>query len=791
MKIALTFLIAFALHAQPTTGTWTHVTTATGYTSAEVMGYEATQYISTINAHCYLGSYKLQTTSEANTAVTCYSYAYNRWDILQHNGYWRGTHNAVAGHSQQAFAYDSLRDSIWYEGDGASASEPGNGTDAHWFQVDIAGLSGRERQTALMPWMGGAGTAVSSCTYDSANDKVLCFGINNSLSSFDPTTNAWTIPTVSSGSAPSYSDWNTALVYDVDNGKAYLYGGLLPSIYSVKCDQAACTSVTWVNITTTCSGAGCVSTHPATRTRVAMAYSPVDHILLMAAGADNGTGASTGFTDTWIFDPATAIWTQQSPGASYTNPGGAVQVFDRMSFDSDSNVFVMVVNTGGFAQTIYVFPYSAATHNFGYASPTIATPAASLNVNGQPPSAATQTWAYDAIFAAGASNLYAGWVESGNNADNTVCGANNHAMVVAGTTLAGLAQLGTCLSISSLNSGTSDSSRLQLAEVNGTLWESHEEYRSSGISAAQAKSYSAGSWSGGPVGCIQGSCAFGASGAIRQFPAALIAVGTVPTLAAIESNSNHNASASREQYLYIQQYTGSWSQLGTGIMNINAVGTGTRANAAALATDGTNPAACWTEDSQGSTDRVAFTITPQLYCKSWNGSTWAQLGSTSLNQSTSAWAYDPAMTYMAGNYYIAWVERSTAGVNKLYVCKWTGSACTLLGGGALNINTSTGWATHPSLANDGTNVYLSWEEQTNLGQHPQGYIKKWGGATWAQVGNAIASDTTNGSVYDMHMAILGQYVFASWSEQSLRNLRQVYARQVNGDVWPLPSPVFR
>jgi hypothetical protein len=141
------------------------------------------------------------------------------------------------------------------------------------------------------------------------------------------------------------------------------------------------------------------------------------------------------------------------------------------------------------------------------------------------------------------------------------------------------------------------------------------------------------------------------------------------------------------------------------------------------------------------------------------------------------------MTYMNGKYYIGWVERTTAGANKLYVCRWDGSTCTLLGSGALNVNAATGWAAHPSLATDGTTLYVAWEEQSALGQKSMGYVKSWNGTAWAQVGGALNADAVAGSVAGISLAVVQGAPTAIWGELTYGNLRQIYTKQWNGNAW--------
>jgi len=507
------------------------------------------------------------------------------------------------------------------------------------------------------------------------------------------------------------------------------------------------------------------------------------------------------YFDTWLFDPVALAWKQQSPPTPYANNANN-PTFDRLTYDADSNVFLLMAsggansyadgNYGAYTVQMWAYAYTAAA-NYGRSATTFNPPAGSMNrVN---PASVTQSWAMDPAIAASGSMTYAGWIETGAPFDTSSCGLH-HPYIQSGssitswTSLPGGSQAAACAAIDpepSTSPSYADASKLRLAVVNGTLWEAHEKWNNSNISSsAWAKSWNGSAWVGGAVGCFFAAC----STNLPQNPQALIADGATPTIAVIEEN--HNVFVP-EGYLYVAQWNGSkWAALGA---KLNVGGTGSRALFATLASNGTNPAACWSEEVSSS--RSTVTTTPQIQCAQWNGSAWARFGTASLNRSASSWAYSPSMTYLAGKFYIGWVERTTAGANKLYVCRWDGSTCTLLGGAAQNMNTSTGWASHPSLATDGTNLYVAWEEQAGTGAKSIGYVKQWDGSAWSQVGGALNADPILGSVAGISLTVVQGAPTAIWTELTYGNLRQVYAKQWNGSSWigttgsstPPPSPL--
>ena len=290
----------------------------------------------------------------------------------------------------------------------------------------------------------------------------------------------------------------------------------------------------------------------------------------------------------------------------------------------------------------------------------------------------------------------------------------------------------------------------------------------------------------GWIGCFTRTCNYTASyPKINQYTQGLIAIGSTPTAAVIEQDRNTNA---RETYLYvIQPSSGQWSALGSTILNINAIGSGTSVNSATIATDGTNPAACWSEQINNPANLVQVTTTPQIQCSKWSGSSWVRMGSASLSQSTSDWAYNPSLSYYAGAFYVAFTERSITGWPNLYVKVFNSGSNTwsIVGSGSLNANTSTGIAYHPSLATDGTTLYLAHEEQSAIGQNALGYINATTGSVWSTLASSIAASPSSGSIEDIGIVAVSGTVTAVWTEILSGTLRQTYSQQ-----FPTTTPTF-
>ena len=753
---------------------------------AQIVGFDKLTYVNSRKIHCIFGNYHQALSSEPDSATVCFSYAENRWFVLQKNGVWHSDHMGEAGHSVGVWTYVSDQDTVVSMTDSSGSSSPAEAWLGHWWWFDVGGLTGRDKTFSPRP-LPGITVPQSAMVYDSFNQKLVLFpDYNGVVQVCSMITNSCSAP-ATSGTAPG-NLFNLSMAYNSTDHKVYVFGGSQNDTYTFNVATNA-----WTKQTTTCSGVDCTSNKPPAREAAGFAYSPVDNIFLMAGGVFGGIASGTALTDTWVFNPSTLQWVEQSPAGAYSN-SSVSPTFDRLTYDADSNVFILMAAGGAapyadgswnsYTAQVFAYAYSAALNYERTTVPRLP-PTGSLN-RIAPSSATNQSWAFDPTLAASGSTLYAGWVETGAPFDSSSCGGADHPYVQSispNGTWAGLpagSMAAACASIDPDANQNTQASSVKLAVVNGTLWEVHEKWNISGVSSsAWARQWNGTAWNGGQVGCFTGAC----SGILPQRPQGLIAVGSTPTLAVIEYD---RSKFMPEGYVRVAQWNGTaWVSLGTSALNVNAPGSGTRAGFATVASDGTNPAVCWTEEVNSTQDRRTTNTTPQLQCKSWNGSQWIRFGSSSLNQSASSWANSPAMTYLGGKYYIAWTERTATGVNKLYFCRWDGSSCTLLGGGPLNINATTGWATHPQLANDGTNVYLSWEEQSDLGQPALAYVKQWNGSAISQVGGVLNADPINGSVEGLTVVTVQGIPTAIWGELIYGNLRQVYLKQWDGTNWTM------
>lgn len=183
--------------------------------------------------------------------------------------------------------------------------------------------------------------------------------------------------------------------------------------------------------------------------------------------------------------------------------------------------------------------------------------------------------------------------------------------------------------------------------------------------------------------------------------------------------------------LYVKMETGdnlgTWTQLGTTSLNINA---GNSAFTPSIAQDSNGyPYVAWTEGWQ-------------VYIKHWNSTTntWDLLGDVTgtlkAKLSSPYPAYvggeqEPSISVgVDGTLAIAYTD-NTSGTSRLLVKKWTGSAWVDVGTLPLNIDPSHN-AYRPSLAVYSANLmYVAWEE--NNGTYYEVNVKKWDGTSWTRL----------------------------------------------------------
>jgi gliding motility-associated-like protein len=220
-------------------------------------------------------------------------------------------------------------------------------------------------------------------------------------------------------------------------------------------------------------------------------------------------------------------------------------------------------------------------------------------------------------------------------------------------------------------------------------------------------------------------------------------------------------------YEYVAKWNGtSWTELGTGSNSLKANNTILSIKADAKGNiyaagyftnamgykyvakwDGTS----WTELGTGPTGlnsnyaifSLAIDAAGTIYAAGdnvfkWDGSKWVQLGTGANALKIKYWPIHSLISDASGNLYAAGTYNYSNAISS--VAKWDGTSWSELGSGtnALNAN-STIW----SLAIDAAgNIYAGGAFSNNA--NGQGYVARWDGLSWSEVGTGANSLNANG-----------------------------------------------
>jgi hypothetical protein len=740
--------------------TW--VMTPTDGFPTEVVGYDNLIYASGIKKFVMWENYH-NLTSESNEAMLAYDFGMNRWDVWGLTGNFHSEDLPESGHEVGMLQYDPNQN-IFINYCCHSGSQ-GYERPEHTWAYDPVGRVGRDLQPPTMPGL----TSEAQAAFDSADNVYVLFDRGAGTWIYYPATNSWT-KMAPKGTPPTTSGYFGAMAYDSANNKLYLFGGNLNTgVFTNDLYAYDVPSNTWTKLTP--SGA-----LPSAREWAGFAYDSKDNVFLLFGGQNSAI-----LTDSWIYDPAANSWSQLSPAAS--PPIASQPVYQRLAYDPDDNVFVMVWSGSGgyangpslgYAAQTWFFRYKGSGPNIGAVKSTFAPTAGGVNRN-------ADAWANEPILASSGESLYAGWIETGKPFD-TGNGYYPHAYASQLTASGWSAMGASYLALDSELSGYDEAHAPSLAVVGGTPWLSWYKTNNSGNlvpNSLYAKYWSGTSWVGGPVGRASTSATF-----VVQSRSQMIGIANTPYITFLE---NDRTCYPWCQYLYVKQWNGSaWVMTGSGALNRNAASStmSPLADSVSIASDGAHPLVAWTEFSQASSFQA--NSAPQVYVDVWNGSSWQPLGGA-LNVNVGSWAYDASIAYLDGQPYVAWVERSQTGLSQLYVKTWTGSAWSLAGTGALNENTSTGWAFRPSLTADlaSDTLYIGWVEQPNLGQTAQTRVATYNDGAWTMLGSSLNADASFGSAERVSVTAVNGRPVAAWGEVKAGSLQQIFVKQWSGSDWTL------
>jgi hypothetical protein len=754
-----------------TTGTWTQVLTH-GF-PVQAVGWEKLVYANAAKKSIMQSDYH-EMGSEPNRGLMAYDFAANRWDILESGDLGHTANMSEGGHPVGAFDYNTAASVItsYCCGSGSSGVE----VPFHTWWYDPIGQVGRDKMPPSKPGSYQEATA----SFARATGKLV---FSSAGWIYDPSANAWSQSSPAKvvqggGVFPAYFDGiaMASSAYDSSNGMIYLFGGrlnygpgetFLNDLYAY--DPTA-------NSWTLLKPSG---TPPAPRQKAAWAYDSTNNVFLLFGG-HNDSGLSSPappFSDTWIYDPVANQWTQVNPPQS---PVVTSAPFERMAYDPDDNVFILVVQgNGGYADgnwtaaaaQTWLFRYQGSGPNPGTVTPSYSSSPGGINRN-------NDGWAQEPALAASGATLYTTWIETGRPFDGSnAAWPHTYTDQFLGSSWSMLGS--SYQSVNSEFQSYLEAFWPSATVSSGSLWISYYQANNSqeNPSKIYAKQWTGGAWQGAAIGAGGAGCG-NPNAKCFQMRSAVTDVGGTPYIAFLETDRSYPLP--HPTFVYVKAWNGSsWNLVGTGPLNRGPnVQT---AESVLITSDGNNPYVGWTEYPKVSDTQDGV---PQVFVSKWDGSQWNPVGGSLNMNAGGGWASEASIAFLSGQPYVAWTERSQSGSSQLYVKTFNGSTWVQVGSGSLNKDTVTGWALHPSLVASGAALYLGWAEQQNLGQHSQAYVSTLSGGVWTSLGGSLNASGA-GSAEHMSLVVLNGQPVAAWGEVRYGSTRQVFVKQWNGSSWNL------
>jgi len=230
-----------------------------------------------------------------------------------------------------------------------------------------------------------------------------------------------------------------------------------------------------------------------------------------------------------------------------------------------------------------------------------------------------------------------------------------------------------------------------------------------------------------------------------------------------------NAIANR---VYVKQWTGTaWTQVGASFVN----DPDREASWPRIAVNPVTgaPYVVWQEQSP--------TAGTQIQVKRWDGMSWVQDVSGSLNVDATRSAAAPVIAFSGATPHVAWQEASATG-SQIYVRRWSGTGWTQLGG-SLNRDPAQS-AAAPAIAIAGATPYVAWQEATADGQRV--HVSHWDGAVWVADGGGLNLDAADIAAAPALM-IQGTVPYASWRE-TVGTATQIHVAHWTGTAWLQDRP---
>jgi Bacterial Ig-like domain/Bacterial Ig domain len=244
---------------------------------------------------------------------------------------------------------------------------------------------------------------------------------------------------------------------------------------------------------------------------------------------------------------------------------------------------------------------------------------------------------------------------------------------------------------------------------------------------------------------------------------------------ALDSNNNPIVTGSESTgsafHVYVKRWNGtSWDQLGSTYLDANTSFNPPNSSIAIDSTD--SPIVTWGENDSTSS---------KVYVKRWNGSAWIQFGATPLNIDSTKNARNPSIAINSSDFPVVTWEESDSNHFNIYVKRWNGTSWVQFESSSLNID-PTKDAQNPSIAlNSSGNPIISWDE-FGVGSFNV-YVKRWNGTSWVQIGPTFLDVNTDQAASKSSVKVNSSgNPIVSWNEDDGASYN-VYVKSWNGSSW--------
>jgi Neuraminidase (sialidase) len=192
------------------------------------------------------------------------------------------------------------------------------------------------------------------------------------------------------------------------------------------------------------------------------------------------------------------------------------------------------------------------------------------------------------------------------------------------------------------------------------------------------------------------------------------------------------------------------------------------ANGDLTAASGSNRFVAWSDATSGNTEILFRRSTD-------NGATWKPIVNLSNTTGSSS---NPNVLVSDSAVYVVW-EDSTPGASDVFVLRSTDNGATWKA--VKNLSNNSGDSNKPQIAVSGSNVYVTWEDETPGSLDILLIRSTDNGATWKAVKNL---GNITGLPDPPELSVLGANVYVVWYDSSLGNPDILFRRSTdNGATW--------